>query len=92
MTSYDELAPFAPPGKLELMLDQKNQGDRHLSLIADRLDGEMMENSLCPVLNIKANDIRDISRQYRENPKRMRCGHMEYTIELVITEQCLKLQ
>lgn len=85
MSSYAELAPMAPAGKLELMLDQQNHGDQHLSLIAEQLDERVMENRLCTVLGLRSNDIRDISRENRDNPMKMRYMVKIWNVAVVLS-------
>ena len=74
--SYQDFAKLAPPGKLELVLDEEHNGvDTHLGLIADELDEGEMETSLCPALGLKTKpDINNVvnSKRYRDEPAQIR--------------------
>lgn len=81
---YAEYAAMAPPGKLELVLDQENGGvDLHLSQIQERLDTYLMVNRLCPTLGFSAAEIQDISLARGHVPAQMRYGEKYVHIAIV---------
>lgn len=65
--SYDAITK-----NLQLDVLHKTIDDKHLAVIADELDEIEMENVLCPRLNLRQYEIRDIVRGHTYAPSRMR--------------------
>ena len=68
-SEYERLAGLAPAGKLELVLDQENDGaDIHLGKIADAMVN--WDTELAPALGLTSNQVSDIKEM--ENAQQLK--------------------
>ena len=71
-SQYGDLTANISRRKLQMVIDQGNSGDRHLSAIAEELDEDVMADTLCPRWDIKHNYVKGVMKIHHNNPQRMR--------------------